>query len=127
MTAHIIPSLNFGINLLAGKAEADIFVNLDTSATLSVSVDGKADLSKTIQTKRRIAADLAERELAERDLSGSINGCVGMTTGVSANVGAKGQFFSLFDANTALPLFNKQFQLFNVRSSYPCFTLLVLT
>jgi hypothetical protein len=115
VTAHLIPALNFGVNVLNGKAEADIFINLDTSATLAVNVDAKGTFSETIQTKRTV-------DIAERDFAGSVNGCVGMTTGVAANVGATGKFFSLFDANTALPLFNKQFQLFKVAPS----TLIVL-
>lgn len=120
LTVHIIPALTFGVNVLNGKAEADIFINLDTSASLAVNATGSVDLTKTFNTRSirsragRIAAKVKSADIEVRDVSAGIQGCVAVGTGVSANVGAKGQFFSLFNADTSLPLFTKKFQLFSV-------------
>jgi len=119
LTAHITPALTFGVNVLNGKAEADIFINLDTSASLAVNATGSVDLTKTFNTRSirsragRIAARASTADIESRDVSAGIQGCVAVGTGVSANVGAKGQFFSLFNADTSLPLFTKNFQLFS--------------
>jgi hypothetical protein len=143
------------VNILNGKAEAEIFLNLDTFASLTANVDGKIDLSKTIQTRRIVDSralpgypsnhighagsamykpkkdenKIEARALPipsrigfagrptsneRRDFGANINGCIGMTTGVSGDVGATGKFFSLFDGTTKQNLFKKEFQLFNV-------------
>jgi hypothetical protein len=46
----------------------------------------------------------------------SFNGCVDITGEVAANAGADAKFFSLFDAGTKVPIFDKQFDLFKVSS-----------
>jgi hypothetical protein len=50
---------------------------------------------------------------AKRDITA--NGYVNLQGGLSVNAGASGSFFSFFSAATQVSLFNKQFQLFNVR------------
>jgi hypothetical protein len=130
---HLIPALTFGVDVLKGKAQADIFINLDTSATLDVSAKGSIDIAKTLNARStrlrrgsagvRAARRLEETELVARQnlgaASADIEGCVAMGTGVSVNVGAKGQFFNFFNANTALALFKKDFQLFKVCLGHP--------
>ncbi|KAJ7768943.1 hypothetical protein B0H16DRAFT_273726 [Mycena metata] len=48
LTAHLIPSLSLGIKAIDGKVDATIFINLDTSAALVLSLDASAQVSKTV-------------------------------------------------------------------------------
>ncbi|KAJ6542156.1 hypothetical protein DFH09DRAFT_1282628, partial [Mycena vulgaris] len=63
---HIIPSLNFGIDALAGFAKAEVFISADA--------DGSLDMNSTI------AEDF------------SMDGCVTLSTGIAVNAGARGTF-----------------------------------
>ncbi|KAJ7020071.1 hypothetical protein C8F04DRAFT_974823 [Mycena alexandri] len=83
---HVIPSLNFGIDALAGFAKAEVFVSAD--------VDGSLDMNSTI------ADDF------------SMDGCVTMSTGINVNAGARGTFLKFFNDATTIPIFNKRAQLF---------------
>ncbi|KAJ7118052.1 hypothetical protein C8R44DRAFT_878693 [Mycena epipterygia] len=47
LTAHLIPTLNFGISALSGKGQANLFAALDTSAALVLSLDASAQISTT--------------------------------------------------------------------------------
>ncbi|KAF7319629.1 hypothetical protein HMN09_00303300 [Mycena chlorophos] len=49
VTVHLIPSLNFGISAL-DVATAQVFAAIDTSATLSLNLDGSLDASTTLFT-----------------------------------------------------------------------------
>ncbi|KAJ7713672.1 hypothetical protein B0H16DRAFT_1341201 [Mycena metata] len=83
---HVIPTLNFGIDALAGFAKAEVFVSAD--------VDGSLDMNSTI------ADDF------------SMDGCVTMSTGINVNAGARGTFLKFFNDATTIPIFNKRAQLF---------------
>ncbi|KAJ7307836.1 hypothetical protein DFH08DRAFT_720040 [Mycena albidolilacea] len=48
LTAHLIPSLNFGVSVLGGKAKADIFLDLDTNAVLQMNLDGSVSATKVV-------------------------------------------------------------------------------
>ncbi|KAJ7113649.1 hypothetical protein C8R44DRAFT_741233 [Mycena epipterygia] len=48
LTAHLIPTLNFGISALGGKGQANLFAALDTSAALVLSLDASAQISTTV-------------------------------------------------------------------------------
>ncbi|KAJ7892507.1 hypothetical protein B0H14DRAFT_2335375 [Mycena olivaceomarginata] len=48
LTAHLIPSLNFGVSVLGGKAKADIFLDLDTNTALQMNLDGSASATKVV-------------------------------------------------------------------------------
>ncbi|KAJ6465346.1 hypothetical protein C8R45DRAFT_839796 [Mycena sanguinolenta] len=83
---HIIPSLNFGIDALAGFAKAEVFISADA--------DGSIDMNSTI------AEDF------------SMDGCVTMSTGINVQAGARGTFLKFFNDQTTIPIFNKRAQLF---------------
>ncbi|KAJ6579217.1 hypothetical protein DFH09DRAFT_338965 [Mycena vulgaris] len=57
ITAHLIPSLNLGVNALGGKAKAQIFLALDTNAELVMSLDGSGDITKVKEINGAAAAD----------------------------------------------------------------------
>ncbi|KAK7050106.1 hypothetical protein R3P38DRAFT_3306393 [Favolaschia claudopus] len=48
LTAHLIPSLNLGVSALGNKAKAQIFLNLDTNAALTMNLDGSASATKVV-------------------------------------------------------------------------------
>ena len=91
--------LNFGISLL-GKNVATIFLDLDSSATLDLSLEAGANAS--ISTS------------GDKSASAGVEGCVDLKGGFSANVGAKGSLLDLINADTQIPIFSKEFELFQV-------------
>jgi hypothetical protein len=101
LTAHVIPSLNFGVSAFAGKASATVFLDLDTSATLALSLGAGAKLTNAIPARRAVST------------SAGVQGCVDAKTGIAANVGVQGDLFGLFDASKTVPLFTKNFDLFS--------------
>ncbi|KAF8171161.1 hypothetical protein K438DRAFT_1982156 [Mycena galopus ATCC 62051] len=48
LTAHLIPTINLGISAIGGKASATVFLALDTSASLVLSLDASARITGTI-------------------------------------------------------------------------------
>jgi hypothetical protein len=47
LAAHLIPQLNFGISALGGAASATIFLNLDSSATLDLTLNAEGAVFST--------------------------------------------------------------------------------
>ncbi|KAF7290129.1 hypothetical protein MKEN_01502600 [Mycena kentingensis (nom. inval.)] len=57
VAAHLIPSLNLGINALGGKAKATVHVDLDASASAKLTLEaGVEGLGKTIDVADKIKA-----------------------------------------------------------------------
>ncbi|KAJ6528296.1 hypothetical protein DFH09DRAFT_935383, partial [Mycena vulgaris] len=83
---HIIPSLEFGIDALAGFAKAQVFISADA--------DGSVDMKSTI------AEDF------------SMDGCEKIRTGIDVKAGARGTFLKFFNDQTTIPIFNKRVELF---------------
>ncbi|KAJ7719176.1 hypothetical protein B0H14DRAFT_2643102, partial [Mycena olivaceomarginata] len=50
LTAHIIPGLDFGVNAIGGLATASLFINFDTSSTVTASLDGSATVNGNAST-----------------------------------------------------------------------------
>lgn len=98
LEAHIIPTVDVGINFLGSVASATVFLDLDASATLDIT--GAAQASAGASTKSGKAA------------SASAQGCVDLSSGLDVNAGAQGSFFGLFDKSTQVTLFSKDFELF---------------
>ncbi|KAF5356431.1 hypothetical protein D9758_009519 [Tetrapyrgos nigripes] len=82
VSAHLIPTLNLGVNALDGLVKANVFLNLDTSATLALSLEGsagdiqvgkrtptppvaRAPIVKSTSIPRAVAAAKAAREAEE--------------------------------------------------------------
>ncbi|KAJ7184968.1 hypothetical protein C8R46DRAFT_468925 [Mycena filopes] len=60
LTAHLIPTISFGIKALGGKADATIFVALDTSAALVLSLDASAKVTKDIGANSTASATASD-------------------------------------------------------------------
>ncbi|KAA1467373.1 hypothetical protein DENSPDRAFT_238702 [Dentipellis sp. KUC8613] len=103
MTAHLIPEVSISLNAIGGFASANVFLELDASATLDLTgVDAKA--TGTTGTSGSSGSAAAQ-------------GCVDISTGINAHAGAQGKFLNLFDQNTQVTIFNKNFELFQVCSA----------
>ncbi|EJF58506.1 hypothetical protein DICSQDRAFT_172861 [Dichomitus squalens LYAD-421 SS1] len=98
VTAHLIPTLAFGINALDGKAKATINLDVDAQAGL--------DLSLTASGKASTATD------GSKSADKSFGGCVDVTSGLTVSAGADADFLSIFDKSTSVDLFKKTFDLF---------------
>ncbi|KAJ6540580.1 hypothetical protein B0H19DRAFT_1212999 [Mycena capillaripes] len=117
IAAHLIPSLNLGISALGGKAEATIFVNLDTSASLNLALEASATAAKTLLTKPAAAKPKATaatkaKAKAARATTASFGGCLTVDGEIEVNAGADGSFFGLFDKTAEATLFKKEFEIF---------------
>ncbi|KAJ3569321.1 hypothetical protein NP233_g5126 [Leucocoprinus birnbaumii] len=125
---HLIPSVNFGIDALAGTVSAEVFVDLDASATATLmgtatgaqqsvnlkrdalSIRGSGPIGGALFSKRTPQSDSGSS--GDAGSGASFGGCLDTKAGLSVNVGATGSFFSLFDASKSIALFNKDFKLF---------------
>lgn len=81
-------------------ADASIFLDLDASATLDLGLDASATGSVCPKDEKSGSAEFA--------------GCVDLKGGFSANAGAQGTFFDIFNENTQIPIVSKEFELFQV-------------
>jgi hypothetical protein len=88
---HLIPRVEFGIDALAGKAKAVVFLDVDGM--------GKMDM-------RLLAAN------DKSDKGKKLGGCVNLGLGVNIKAGAQGTIPGLFNEVTAVDLFNKQKDIF---------------
>ncbi|XP_006457389.1 hypothetical protein AGABI2DRAFT_212760 [Agaricus bisporus var. bisporus H97] len=110
--AHLIPSLNVGIDAFGGVAKAGVFVNLDASASVSLTVDATGPVVEGKEDAKKVDNEGAKTGGATDDVS--FGGCVEVGAGLSVNVGADASFFGLFDPFKKIPLFEKQFSLLKV-------------
>jgi hypothetical protein len=87
ITAHVIPSLNFGVEAIGGLAKADLFVEFDASSTVKTSLDASATVSGS-NSSPGVAVT-----------SKSLDGCVDIGAGLAINAGADldGQLSQLFE------------------------------
>ena len=98
VTAHLIPTLAFGINALSGKAKATINLDVDAQADLDLSLTGSGQVSKATDGSK--SADK------------TLGGCVDVTSGLTVSAGADADFLSIFNKGTSVNLFQKTFDLF---------------
>ncbi|TFY62936.1 hypothetical protein EVG20_g6519 [Dentipellis fragilis] len=96
VSAHLIPQLNIGLDVLS-IASANIFLDLDASATLSVN------------------GSLKGNEAVGGILTGatSADGCADVSTGLNVHAGADASLFGFFNPSTQVSLFSKNFDLFD--------------
>ena len=122
--------LDFGLDALGGAASATIFLDLDASAALQLSLTAASSATTTSNVARSLqgtgvgdggiagGARLGMRYHPPRtDQSFSapnITGCIDVSSGFDVNAGAEGNLFGLFDASTKVTLFSKKFDLFKV-------------
>jgi hypothetical protein len=127
ITAHLIPSVQFGLNIFKLKTTATLFVTVDAAASLDLSFqaegagdngvgdngtgndgtggDGTADNAQSTGNQRRAATVAA-------------SACVDAYSTIVGNMGAEGSLGSLFDQTLSIPLFSKQYTLLQSK----CFT-----
>ncbi|KAF8066939.1 hypothetical protein FPV67DRAFT_1417007 [Lyophyllum atratum] len=148
VTAHFIPSLNLKISALGDIVEAGVFLELDASADMSLSLEGSVQGSITVDKAKAAREEPALKgrywalgaapagvetrdhmmpapasQLAT-DASASFGGCFRIGAGLDVNAGADASFFGLFDQNTKVSLFSKKFEIFkkcfgNAKRSLP--------
>ena len=100
VAAHLIPTLSFGINALAGKAKATIDLEVDGKAAVDLSLSAAAKKATTVKGKTTAAS------------TSSFGGCVDITSGLTVAARADADFLSIFDKSTSVNLFQKSFDLF---------------
>ncbi|KAF7378133.1 hypothetical protein MSAN_00237700 [Mycena sanguinolenta] len=107
ITAHIIPSLEFGVDAIGGLATAELSVEFDTSSTVQLSLDASASASGGVS---KSGVDVTNTT------SSGLDGCVDIGAGLSINVGADipaaNQLFQIFDVSPNVTLFSKNFDFF---------------
>ncbi|KAF7368679.1 hypothetical protein MVEN_00192200 [Mycena venus] len=107
ITAHIIPGFDFGVNAIGGLATAQLFIDFDTSSTLTASLDASASASG--------GASPSGVAVTNKTFSG-LNGCVDIGAGLSIDAGADipdaTQLFKIFDITPNVTLFTKNFDFF---------------
>lgn len=103
ITAHLSPTLAFGIKALAGTAQATISLDVDGHATADLSLAGGAKASTS--TKKKAAAK-------PKRAAASFGGCVDVTTGLDVSANADANLLSFFNKGASVSLFSKEFDLF---------------
>ncbi|KAM6495268.1 hypothetical protein JOM56_009891 [Amanita muscaria] len=119
--AHVIPSLNLGVS--AFTAQTGIYVNLDSSAVFTITLNGTKPAIQPreaaspdaglIGASRATSPSVLEERAASQNAP--FNGCFEIDAVIDFNVGADTGFFKIFDANVQTTFFAKTFQLFKVK------------
>ncbi|KZW02304.1 hypothetical protein EXIGLDRAFT_760137 [Exidia glandulosa HHB12029] len=97
ITAHVIPRVEVGVKVLSGLAQASVYIDLDASATLDLSIEASA----TANTRR------------DGEASGQANGCAKLDGGIDINAGAKGAIKPIFDKDITFDIFQTNLNIFN--------------
>lgn len=115
--------LNLGLDALS-IASANIFIELDASAKLGLNFSAGTTVQLAgspvygdiaTSTDAATTAALAAQENASNgDGEISFDGCIDLVGSVAANAGADASFFDLFSADTTVPIFSEEFELFKV-------------
>ncbi|KAJ7068398.1 hypothetical protein C8F01DRAFT_608267 [Mycena amicta] len=82
VTAHMVPSLLVGVNALGGKAVSDIFIDFDTSASLTMGLDANGVAKKTVDVKSALAP--------KKSATATAKAAAAATPAVCARAGTKG-------------------------------------
>jgi hypothetical protein len=131
--AHLIPSLNLKLAALGDIVNTGVFLELDTSASMTLSavanitardteelsrVNGrwwKNGRDTSLATPATTVKRTVNNALASNTSIG-LGGCFEIDAGLGVNAGANADFFGLFGVNTKVPLFSRKFALFKVSS-----------
>jgi hypothetical protein len=74
----------------------------------------KAEARRAFPRRHLAVLDARDEEATTEAVETYFNGCIGMQAGLSVNAGADANFLGLFDKNTSVTLFKRDFQLFQV-------------
>jgi len=111
VAAHIIPRLEIGIDGLDGIANVNVFLDLDASASLSLSALETFEVTPATLPLGHNAT--SSTTVAARGApSSQVRGCVDAGLEIAANAGADASFFGLFNPSTSVSLFDKKFPIF---------------
>ncbi|KLO10486.1 hypothetical protein SCHPADRAFT_517251 [Schizopora paradoxa] len=97
LEVHVIPQLGFGISAFSNSAS--VFVNLDAGVEVDLNATVTGDVS------------------GSGSASESAEACIDITSPISFNVGASGDFFGIISDSISEPIFSDTFQIFQ-----KCFT-----
>ena len=61
--AHLIPSINFGVSAFGGTTEAEIFVNIDGSSSVTLSASAQENLGRRSATGQKHGGEIRGRGL----------------------------------------------------------------
>ncbi|CAK5278707.1 unnamed protein product [Mycena citricolor] len=100
ITASLIPELAVGLDAFSGIAKAEVFLNLEADAGLTLT-NFDASAGAHVTGTGSAAA------------SGQVNGCVDIGAGFSANIGADGSLFQFISGNVTYPLYKNNWDLYN--------------
>ena len=111
-------------------------LSLQAQASAATTINGLARSRARVAAPRNVQGDvlvtevlaardaklgslslLSERELDARQAGASFGGCFSINAGLGVNAGANAEFFGLFNTETKVPLFNRDFELLKV--SFP--------
>ncbi|KAI0661168.1 hypothetical protein C8Q70DRAFT_1130587 [Cubamyces menziesii] len=128
IAAHLLPSLNFGIDLLGGKAQATVHLTLDADTSTDLSLIASADIPfpKAVSKLDTSAKKCKLRPGTTRTGSMSASGgCVDISSGLSVTAGIDADLFDFLKKGKSVSLFNERFDLYKkcfgdsvVRKSY---------
>ncbi|THU98960.1 hypothetical protein K435DRAFT_964635 [Dendrothele bispora CBS 962.96] len=126
ISVHLIPTLDFGIEFFDNLTSADVFLNLDASATLQLSAGASHNTSLATVQSRNTDLDL----LRKSSVAGAISAakakevrqvsnddpslCADISVGLDVNAGLSGIISELPFLNqfTNVPLKSEKFELF---------------
>ncbi|CAK5269084.1 unnamed protein product [Mycena citricolor] len=100
VTASLIPELAVGLSAFSGLAKAEVFLNLEADAGISLS-------------SLNASADARVTGTGSAAVSGQVAGCVDINSGFSVNVGADGKLFNIISAAVSTPLYANSWDLYN--------------
>jgi hypothetical protein len=100
---HLIPTVLFGVNAFNGAAKANINLALDSSANLKLSLKAGAVVSGSTGTTDSSSA------------SAKFKGCTNVNAGLLVTANADAKLFEVFDKSTSVKMFQKDFDVFEVR------------
>lgn len=118
---------------MGGIAETNVFIELDSSGSARLSLEGSALLSAPRKSSGIFggsgnhiedvrSAESADLEVSEMSTASSarieqtLGGCFEALTGLGVNVGVTAGFFGLLSAGMTHSVYNKQFELLKVRT-----------
>ncbi|KAI0319871.1 hypothetical protein OF83DRAFT_713042 [Amylostereum chailletii] len=94
-TAHLIPSINVGVDAFNGYVSAEVFLSLDASATLELS----GNLSVLASSDDNVPTN------------SSAQACVDIRTGLDVSTGLEGSLFGIVNMSKDQSLFSRSFDL----------------
>ncbi|KAF8896684.1 hypothetical protein BD779DRAFT_1433082, partial [Infundibulicybe gibba] len=115
--AHIIPTLNIGVSALGGSISANVFLDLDASAKMTLTLEAQAQAGRS-SSSAVPSSSASTPSSPTPSASASFGGCFDISAALNVNAGATGSFLGLFDSNTKITLFSKNFDLFKVCHEY---------